>query len=297
MNNTTTDAPETKAAIDAIEKRAPSNPLLAGARAILVVVFTFFMVIPFVIQAKLARDPRRRYEVATHWTQRWAKMLLKVCGIRHRIVGPMPPAGAFLTPNHISFGDIAAIAASLPTFFVSKIEAADLPFFGWLIRLTGTPLVRRSRSRGALSRTYADVIDRLEKRQSVVVFLEGTTTAGDRILRFQRPLIEAAVKANAPIVPMAVCWQVTRPGLSVARDIAFFRLTSMFGLLWRLLGLRGIGVEIRFGEPIAVEGLDRKQLAELAREQVVELFGLTGKNPGELEDYRTYLIETGQSSS
>ena len=69
----------------------------------------------------------------------------------------------------------------------------------------------------------------LGRGTTVLLFPEGTTTNGQKILAFRSGLFEAAVRVNVPVVPVAITVSTTddaRWGASARADITLRRKCS-----------------------------------------------------------------------
>ncbi len=100
-----------------------------------------------------------------------------------------------LTPNHVSWLDIMVLGSLAPVSFIAKSEVGEWPFFGLLAKLQRTVFVdRQKRSEtGAVNRSVAS---RLEAGDVIVLFAEGTTGDGTRLLPFRSALLGAARDAG-----------------------------------------------------------------------------------------------------
>ena len=93
--------------------------------------------------------------------------------------------------NHISWADIVVLSAVAPVSFIAKAEMITWPLFGWLARAQRTVFVDRADRRRASEQ--ADRISRrLEAGCVMVLFPEGTTSDGTRVLPFNASLLGAA---------------------------------------------------------------------------------------------------------
>ena len=189
------------------------------------------------------------------------------------IKGSPPPSGSLLVANHVSYIDILALACSSPCFFTPKAEISHWPIIGQVVLLTRHPFIKRIRGRNLLE-AMKEVRTRLEASTSVCVFLEGTTTAGDRILPFKPALLLPAMEMDAPIVPVGLHWSSNVPGMSVRDDIAFWGDHTFIHHLWRLMGLHGFEVEVRFSEPVHPNQESRKDFARQLRDRMLHLADL-----------------------
>lgn len=250
--------------------RARASVVRALLRALLLLIVTTSCYLAFLIHRFISGDRVRRYRTATLWTGIWARAFGRITGQRVSWSGPQPPSGSLLCPNHLGYADILAIASVTRSFFVSRADAADWPLVGVLVRSSEQILVSRKRNRG-LEATARQISDRLAAGQTVCVFLEGTSTGGDRVLPFLPALVQPAIDCGAPVVPVALRWSSPDPAVVVADDIAYWGDHRFPVHFWRLLGLKRTRVEIIFDEPCPLE-TDRKRMASQARDRVVQLW-------------------------
>ena len=123
-----------------------------------------------------------------------------------------------IASNHVSWADIFAIASVRHTRFIAKSEIRDWPLAGWLAERSGTIFIRRAR-RHDTARINALVHDALAEGDCVGLFPEGTTTEGDRLLKFHSSLFEPAVANRARVYPVAVRYE--HPDGTPLRAVAY----------------------------------------------------------------------------
>src|SRR5690606_11957020 len=131
---------------------------------------------------------------------------------RIRIVGePVRDRAVLFVSNHVSWADILVIGSIKPIAFVSKAEVGKWPLIGATARLQRTVFVDRSR-RQQTGDAIADMVQRLASNISVMLFAEGTSSDGNRVLPFRSALIgavrEAASRAESGILiqPMSISY-------------------------------------------------------------------------------------------
>lgn len=193
--------------------------------------------------------------------------------MRVRVRGPKPPPGALLAANHVTYGDIPVLASIVPTLFLAKREIADWPFIGWIMRRTEHPVTSRLSGRDLIG-SIGEVRERLDADVAVCIFLEGTTTAGDRVLKFNAPLVQPAIAAGAPVVPVALRWHSANPKISVRDDIAYWRDDAFAPHIRRFFGLAGIRADVTFCAPVRTAGRTRREIATDARAAIAGTLGL-----------------------
>ena len=216
----------------------------------------------------------RRHEIAV----RWARNLLSILAIRVRCEGRPPPHarhGAMIAGNHVSWVDIFAIASVRHTRFIAKSEIRDWPLAGWLAEKSGTIFIRRAR-RHDTARINALVHDALAEGDCVGLFPEGTTTEGDRLLKFHSSLFEPAVANRARVYPVAVRYE--HPDGSPLRAAAYVGDLTLAQSLGLLIRTRETIVRVAFAHPIEPDNLTRQQVAAEAHRRVASLLGL--QTPG-----------------
>jgi 1-acyl-sn-glycerol-3-phosphate acyltransferase len=158
-----------------------------------------FLFLPF------SRSKSRPFRIAAHY---WARILLWASGTRIRVSGleNLPRSGPFiLVANHQGAGDIPLLLGCLPVYFrfAIKKELFGLPVFGWYLKLAGYFSVDRQVVLSAY-RMVEQIIDSLKEGESVMIFPEGTRSRDGSLGAFKRGSLMAALKAGAPIVPVAI---------------------------------------------------------------------------------------------
>lgn len=177
------------------------------------------------------------------------------------------PARGLIVSNHLSYLDILAFSAAVPCVFVSKAEVQRWPIFGRYARWAGSVFVRRH-DRADAARANVSIAESLNHDAPVVLFPEGTTTDGQRVLRFHSTMLQPAINAGAPVTPCAITYELDDG--DVGQEIAWWGDMTLLPHVWNLLGKKAICARIAFGKPIAATG-DRKQLSYVLHEQAALL--------------------------
>lgn len=112
--------------------------------------------------------------------------------------------------NHVSWADIVVIGSVAPVAFVAKREVASWPLVGVTAKIQRTVFVDRTRRHQAAV-AVADIVKRLKDGLSVVLFAEGTSSDGNRVLPFRSALLGAVEEASAHagnilIQPMSISY-------------------------------------------------------------------------------------------
>lgn len=203
----------------------------------------------------------------------WHRFALTLMGVRVVVTGA-PDAGRplLLLANHVSWLDIPVLASLAPLSFVAKNEVAGWPVFGWLARLQRSVFVDRERRR-ATGEQADELAGRLSAGDIVVLFAEGTSSDGNRVLPFRSALVGAAQRAaagggEAVVQPVAIAYP-RMLGLPVGRRhrprIAWYGGMDLLPHLRHVLSLGGIDVHIVFGPAWRLApGTDRKRVSAAA---------------------------------
>jgi len=135
-----------------------------------------------------------------------ARLALRLAGMRLEVHGLAAlPQPCIVVANHSSYLDGVVLAASLPPqfSFVIKREMSAVPLAGTLLRGIGAEFVERGdRIRGA--RDARRLLRNAAIGHSLVFFPEGTFSSDVGLLRFHIGAFAAAVRADLPVVPVAI---------------------------------------------------------------------------------------------
>jgi lyso-ornithine lipid O-acyltransferase len=213
------------------------------------------------------------------------RLLCGLIGVRQTVRGLPPARGAcgLIVANHISWLDISVIGSRAPVSFIAKSEIAGWPVFGYLSRLQRTLFIDRSR-RGATADVSAVMGERLAAGESLVLFAEGTTGDGTRVLPLKSSLIGAVHQAlgedNAEITvwPLSIAY-VGRRGIPAGRfgraHLAWYGDTELGPHLVDILNGGPLDVTLTWGEPILMgHAVSRKEAARLAEKSLKQALAL-----------------------
>ena len=248
-------------------------------RAIAILIGFFCFTLPLMpLQLLLVRAGAPAARTLPHWYHR---QLCRLLGLRvHRsgeVSGDRP---VLLVSNHISWLDIPVLSALTPVSFVAKQEVAGWPFVSWLAKLQRTVFVDRER-RANVVQTTEGIVSRLRAGDHIVLFAEGTSSDGNRVLPFRTSLFAAAKPHRGGdgghdhriyVQTLAVAYTALH-GLPLGRRgrplVAWYGDMDMASHVWGLLRRGPIDVHVRLSEPVALaEFADRKALARYSEARV-----------------------------
>lgn len=261
-------AADAEMAADYREARAPSawRAVRATRRLLLMMLWT---VVCIPVQAACIALGGRPPVVVARW---YHATLCRIGGIRVRVIGeaakPSPGRPVLFLSNHQSWADILVLGGRIEACFVSKAEVGSWPLIRTVARLGRTLYV--SRRRGATGREKDEIIARLAAGDSLMLFPEGTTSDGARVLPFRSALV-GAVEGNGtrPIVqPVSIVFD-RLDGLPVTRPhrphFAWYGDMEIASHAWTLLGRRSSRATILLHTPLDPAAFpSRKAVAEAA---------------------------------
>ena len=165
-------------------------------RASAVLLAFFGLTLPLMpVQAVLLRVSDKAARRFPHWYHR---QVCRILGITLKVEGAVVhDAPALLVCNHTSWLDIPVLSALAPVSFVAKLEVGGWPFVSALARLQRSIFIDRTR-RQATGDAANAIMARLERGDTVVLFAEGTSSDGNRVLPFKTSLFGAVVGQDAP---------------------------------------------------------------------------------------------------
>jgi 1-acyl-sn-glycerol-3-phosphate acyltransferase len=206
---------------------------------------------------------------------RYHRLVCRLIGIRIETFGkPIEDQGVFLAANHTSYLDIPILSAVIPVCFVAKSDVGNWPFFGTLARLARTVFVERER-RSRTGEQRDRIRERLEQGGTIVLFPEGTSSDGNRVLEFKSALLSAAdgmvtgrdgKERRIIVQPVSVAY-TNLHGMPMGREnrpfFAWYGDMDLVPHLWQAFCLGPIDVVVHYHPPMTVDQFNgsRKALA------------------------------------
>ncbi len=210
--------------------------------------------------------PQASREGCAQWLNETCARGLRSIDVQLSVEGRRPQRGLIVS-NHVSYLDILAYSAAVPCVFISKAEVADWPIFGRYATWAGSVFVKRH-DRGDAARANVSVGESLDSGVPVILFPEGTTTDGSRVLRFHSTMLQPAVDASAPVTPCSIRYELEDG--DVGQEVCWWGDMTILPHVWNLLSKKSIRARIVFGESIAARK-DRKELSQILHQRVVGL--------------------------
>jgi 1-acyl-sn-glycerol-3-phosphate acyltransferase len=218
----------------------------------------------------LAPWPRPRVRLQGFAFRFWSRGLCRVFAVRVSTEGPAPRPPFFLVANHLSYLDILVLGTRLPCVFVAKAEIDGWPLFGALCRAVNTIFIDRKAKR-RLPEVIARIEETLGAGQGVVIFPEGTSSAGHEVLPFRSALLDLPARMRHAVHWAAISYRSPAGAAPTHLAVTWWGDMRLGAHLKEFLRLDWVEAPVRFGaEPIAHE--DRKELADALYREVAAAF-------------------------
>lgn len=244
--------------------------LLLRVPAIMVLTVVCHLTIAFTrVLRRPAPNLQRRIRNAAF--RAWGRGFARIAGMKIRIEG-RPPTGTFiLVSNHLGYMDIILLATQLDATFVAKSELRSWPVLGGILATADTIFVDRERRRDVL-RVMSAIQDAIEERRlGVVLFPEGTSGRGDRILPFRAPLLDFAARQGIAVHHASISYSTPASCGPAQELICWWGDAPFTPHIVNLLRLPRFEAKLAFGSQAVIES-DRKLLADKLRQAVEASF-------------------------
>jgi lyso-ornithine lipid O-acyltransferase len=201
-------------------------------------------------------------------------------GVRVRLHGAFSAGtNRLIVANHVSWLDIPVLGTLEPMSFLAKKEIGDHPVGKQIVAIQGVVYVDRSR-RSCIPSVNAQISEAMCAGTPVVLFAEGTTSDGNRVMRFRSSHFEAAREAassgDSQVIQPVYLDYSRISGLPMTRNerlqVAWYGDTTFLPHFLQIATGGRITCDVYVGAPIQVlPSLDRKSAARLAEASVRNL--------------------------
>ncbi|MEQ1715179.1 MAG: lysophospholipid acyltransferase family protein [Hyphomicrobium sp.] len=234
------------------------------------------------VQALLLKTSPR---AARRFPQWYHRQVCRVLGVSLNIVGEVRSCGpVLLVSNHTSWLDIPVLSAVAPVSFVAKKEVGSWPFVSSLARLQRTVFVDRTK-RQASGDAAMEIMQRLQGGDAIVLFAEGTSSDGNRVLPFKSSLFGAVThgrakgetssseRATQAMVQTVAIVYTHLYGVPLGRAdrprVGWYGDMEMQSHAWALLGSGPLAVTVSIGPPVPLSDYENRKSLALQSERAV----------------------------
>lgn len=213
-----------------------------------------------------------RWKIISRVNRNFTLLLRLILNIKVTVTGDegqMERGGYVIIANHVSYVDGIVLGSIFPILFVSKREVKSWPVVGQWNVLCGTIFINRQKKEESGS-TVDEIARKLKQEANVLLFPEGTSTNGEKLLPFQTVPFAAPLRNRSIIVPATLTYKTIddKPVSAANRDTVYWYGEMDFvSHFWKLLGLHSIEALVTIQPRIecfhyADNSAGRKKLAE-----------------------------------
>lgn len=267
------------------------------------------------LQAAFKRLSPKLARTFPHW---YHKRVCRLIGVRIEQSGKLASGRPVLiVANHVSWLDIPVLSAVAPVSFIAKKEVGGWPGVSALANLQRTVFVDREK-RLSVGATAQEVSTRLSAGDNLVLFAEGTSTDGNRVLPFRTSLFAAVkpgrrrtdstdntaltapstvaphaepdeaiqTREKTPVVQTLTIVYKRLHGVPLGRHdrplIGWYGDMDMVPHAWQLLKAGPVDVAVHIGDPMELSAFeDRKDLAQHTEKEIRTTFQRLLRGPRE----------------
>jgi lyso-ornithine lipid O-acyltransferase len=161
--------------------------------------------------ATLFLAPLQIVSLRSNWRMRrrlpgvWHRLACRLVGLHVHANGKLAEGRPLMiAANHASWLDILVLSAVADVVFIAKSEVKTWPVFSTLAKLQATIFIERE-DRRQTGNQVSDIAARMADGEVVVLFPEGTTSDGNRLLPVKSSLFGAAASA-IPAAPQGIVY-------------------------------------------------------------------------------------------
>ena len=246
--------------------------VVAIIKILLLFTFTMLFFAGYSFLLMINRFLKRPFEPLRNAAMRfWASGSSTIVNLKITVVGTPPKAPFILVANHMSYLDIIPVYLNTNCTFVAKKAVRSWPLIGTMVEAMGVIFVDRSRKRDVL-RVNKLLTENLNENQGIVLFPEGTSTAGQNVLPFRSPLLEFPASEEIPVYFASISYETSPKDEPAEQSVCFFgKRHSFTEHVFKMGKNRRIDCTIRFGDK-PVQEQDRKKLAARLRSEIENIF-------------------------
>lgn len=168
--------------------------------------------------------------------RKWLNHVPGRLGLRIERIGIPCSETCLYAGNHITYIDPIVVLMHTDAKVVAKAEVSRWPLVGWGASIVGTIFVKRE-EKSSRDEAANAISEALRNGSSILVFPEGTTSAGPATIPFRPRSFAAAFEAGVPVQPIAI-WYDNPIMAYIGEDTFlphFFRLFRMKYLHGRVI--------------------------------------------------------------
>ena len=200
-----------------------------------------------------------------------SRILLAVLGVHFQCENDFEKiaSGSLIVSNHMSYLDMLIIVSQVKGVFVTSQDLKETPFLGQIAEIAGCVFVERrkdKRKADGLNLEIEQLASYLTKGQNIILFPEATSTDGQQVKDFKRPLFRSAVIAQKNTALLCLNYKEVEGEVFSrfnADKICWYGSMSFFPHFLQLMQLDSIQVQLSFLGNLSFR--EEKDFGDLAR--------------------------------
>jgi len=204
------------------------------------------------------------------------KILLWLLSVKVEIVGEtdqVKKSNLFIS-NHLSYLDIPILGSKFPLRFVAKSEVESWLIFGFLAKQARSIFIRRKKIDSLNQKNI--ILNVISRKEKVLIFPEGTTSDGNRVLKFKSNSFSSVENQNFIIQPMVIVYSDLN-GIPINRwlrpMIAWYGDMDLKPHLSTLVGLMSIKAKLIYLKPVNTKNFEnRKDLSNYLEDRIRKVY-------------------------
>lgn len=200
----------------------------------------------------------------------WARGLAAIMGMKISVQGTPPRPPFFLVTNHLSYIDILLLASHVEGVFVSRHDVRDWPVIGFLTRSVGTLYLNRGQAKDVL-RMNDLFKTALQQGDGIILFPEGTSTAGATVKPFKSPLLSVAAEMSYPVSYASLSYRTPAGEMPAHLSVCWWGNMTFPDHVFALLQMPSFHASLTFGGA-TVQDTNRKVLAKKLHSLITRQF-------------------------
>lgn len=220
-----------------------------------------------------------RWKIISRLNRIYTLLLRSILNIKVTVTGDegqLERGGYVIIANHVGYIDGIVLGSIFPIVFVSKKEVRSWPIVGQWNILCGSIFIDRQH-KGQVGLLVREMSRKLRQEANILLFPEGTSTNGERMLPFQTVPLAAPLRSRSVIVPTTLAYKsIDDTQVSPAnRDMIYWYGDMDFmSHFWKLLALRSVDVLVTIQPKVECfrysdNSAGRKKLAEDCYDRVL----------------------------
>lgn len=239
-----------------------------------VLLFCLYIAGAVVLRFYAVTDVNKR-RVSVWWTSKICRMGSALLNINVKSAqAPLKGRkGRLIISNHMSYLDILIYSSVHPAVFISSVEVEQTFFLGFVARIGGTFFVERRNPKN-IRQELNSIKDIIDQGMDVVLFPEGTSTDGSKILPFRSSLLAGAVESGVEIVPACIRYEkINGKAFSDEnRDlVCWYGDMTFAGHFFTFTSQQSTEASVTYLAPVDVCH-DRKTAARIARDMILSVY-------------------------